>query len=288
MDQHAPETSTPKIGLALGGGGAKGLAHILMLEAFEELGLRPSVVTGTSIGAIIGACYCAGCSAGGIRAAIEKMTLMQSDTFDTLVSEKNILKWLEFIEFNYRSGGVLKADRFIQFLLEQIKVETFEELAVPLTVVAADLWKRQPRLFSGGPLAPAIKASMSIPGVFAPVIIDGAVLVDGAAVNPVPFDLLPTDCDLTVAIDVIGQRDEKAGTIPSMTDALLANSQVLQKTVLAEKMRHSPPDIYIDAISTGVDALDFHRAEMVLNQALPSKAVLKQALEAWMAAQTQR
>lgn len=272
-----------KIGLALGGGGAKGLSHIMMLEAFEELGLRPAAIAGTSIGAIIGACYGAGCSAAAIRAEVERVSVMESDTLETIVTEKNILKWLEFIELHYRPGGMLKSDRFIRYLMERIKVATFEELTTPLTVVATDLWRREQRIFESGSLAPAIQASMSIPGAFAPVMIDGTVLVDGQGVNPVPFDLLPADCDLTVAIDVIGQRDERAGTAPNMTDSLLAISQVMQKTIIAEKRRHSPPGIYIDVVSHGVEALEFHRAETVFKQAEPSKAALKQQLADWLA-----
>ena len=217
-----------------------------------------------------------------MRHAIEQMTLMQSDSFDTLVSEKNILKWLEFIELHYRPGGLLKSDRFIRHLIDRIGVDTFEQLKIPLIVVATDLWRREQRLFDTGPLAQAVQASMSIPGVFAPVNVDGAVLVDGQGVNPVPFDVLPRDCDLTVAIDVIGQRDETAGIIPSMADAVLANSQVLQKTIIAEKRRQSPPDIYIDSFSKGVEALEFHRAETVFNQAMPSKDALKAELERWL------
>ena len=277
------ERREPKIGLALGGGGAKGLSHILMLEAFEELGLRPAAIAGTSIGAIIGACYCAGCSAPALRAEIEQMSVLESDTLSTLVSEKNILQWLQFIELHYRSGGMLKSDRFIRYLFERIRVRSFEDLQIPLVVVATDLWRREQRVFDAGPLAPAVQASMSIPGAFAPVVIDGAVMVDGVAVNPVPFDLLPADCDLTVAIDVIGQRDETPGTVPSMTDALLAGSQVMQKTIIAEKRRRSPPGIYIDVVSRGVQALEFYLAETVFQQAEPSKAALKQGLSDWLA-----
>lgn len=284
MGQSLETGNVPKIGLALGGGGARGLAHILMFEAFEEVGLRPSVVSGTSIGAIMGACYCAGCSAKTIRQAVEQMTLMQTDSFDKLVSDKTILKWIEFFQLHFKPGGLLKTDRFIRHLFDRIGVETFEQLKIPLIVVATDLFKREPRLFDTGPLAQAVQASMSIPGVFAPVTVDGAVLVDGQGVNPVPFDVLPADCDLIVAIDVIGQRDEVPGAIPSMADIVLANNQVLQKTIIAEKRRHSPPDIYIETLSTGIEALELHRAETVLNQAAPSKATLKTALEKWLAA----
>ena len=268
-----------RIGLALGGGGAKGLAHIPMLEAFEELGVRPAHVAGTSMGAVVGVSYCGGLDARGLRRSIEDMTILKSDTLKT-ISSKKIFKWLDFLAPHFEPGGVVKSERFINFLMGNIAVDTFEELAIPLSVVAADFWKREARVFDAGPLAPAVQASMSIPGVFAPVELDGAVLVDGGGVNPVPFDILPADCDLTVAIDVTGQRAPGDRGLPTVSESVINMFQIMQKTIIDEKLRHTRPDIYIDVESAGVGSLDFHRVETVFAQAEPSKDKLKRALEA--------
>ena len=268
-----------RIGLALGGGGAKGFAHILMLEAFEELGLKPAHVAGTSIGAVVGVAYCAGHDARALRDAIEDMSVLKSDTLQSIGS-KNIFKWLDFVAPHFEPGGVVKSGRFINYLMDMIAVDTFDQLQIPLSVVAADFWKREARVFDAGPLAPAVQASMSIPGVFAPVEIDGAILVDGGGVNPVPFDLLPADCDLTVAIDVTGQRTPGPQHMPKVSEAVVNMFQIMQKTIIDEKLRRIRPDIYIDMRSEGVGSLDFHRAETVFEQAEPSKDELKRALEA--------
>jgi len=267
-----------KIGLALGGGGAKGLAHILMLEAFEELGVRPAHVAGTSIGSIIGVSYCAGHDAHVLRHTIEDMSIMDSDTLKTL-TQKSVFKWLDFLAPHFAPGGMVKSEKFINFLMENIEATTFEELKTPLCVVAADFWKREAKVFDSGPLAPAVQASMSIPGVFAPVVIDDCVLVDGGGVNPVPFDLLPDDCDITVAIDVTGQRTPGPKHAPTVSEAVINMLQIMQKTIIDEKMQRIRPDIYIDVESEGVGSLDFHRVGRVFEQAEPSKDALKRALE---------
>lgn len=268
-----------RIGLALGGGGAKGFAHILMIEALEELGLAPAHVAGTSIGAVVGAALCAGHDAKSMRGIVEDMSVLKSDTFAS-IREKNVLKWLQFVAPNFARGGVVRSEPFIAFLIETVGADTFEALQIPFRVVAADFWKREARIFDVGPLAPAVQASMSIPGFFAPVELDGAILVDGGGVNPVPFDLLPADCDLTVAIDVTGQRTPGPKHMPTVPEAAITMFQIMQKTIITEKMRHTRPDIYIDVASNGVGSLDFHRAEDIFDQARQSKDKLKRALEA--------
>ena len=110
----------------------------------------------------------------------------------------------------------------------------FSELEIPLKVVASNFWSRQQVVLDHGPLIPAIRASMSLPGLFEPVKIRNQVLIDGGAVNPVPFDLLPKDCDLTIAVDVIGDRtvSEK---IPSLSEAVFNTYQIMQKEYYSRK-----------------------------------------------------
>ncbi|MEN6321671.1 MAG: patatin-like phospholipase family protein [Syntrophaceae bacterium] len=268
-----------KIGIALGGGGAKGLAHVLMLEALDELKLKPSYVTGTSIGAVAGALYCSGLSARELREVICKITIAGNDTFKDVMTKKSMFKWLNFIAPQFEGGGLLKAERFINYLFESIEARTFEELIIPLRVVASDFWTREQVVLDHGELAPAIQASMSLPGVFIPVTMGENILIDGGAVNPVPFDLLPKECDLTIAIDVIGQRTAGTDRMPSLHEAVFNTFQIMQKSIIREKLRTTSPDIYVEVEISDIRALEFYKADQVFKQALQAKEQLKRELE---------
>lgn len=160
----------PRIGLALGGGGAKGLAHIVMLEALDELGIRPHRIAGTSIGAIIGALYAAGLSGTQIRALVEQFLITTgSDTKEPKVQLPYSLRWLDFLDPTFASGGLLDSSDFITFIGETLQAQRFRDLKIPLQVMAADLWSGETVRLKSGPLLPALQASMALPGVFPPV-----------------------------------------------------------------------------------------------------------------------
>ncbi len=184
-----------KIGIALGGGGAKGLAHISMLEVLDELGVRPHRISGTSIGAIIGALYASGLPARGIREGIGDLTATPR-TLKELFEAKKLPSWIEIIDIDVARGSLLQIDRFLEKLQTVIGVSQFEDLSIPLRVVAADFWARKEVVFTAGPLIPAVAASFALPGIFKPVVMDGRVLVDGGSVNPLPYDLLLDECDI--------------------------------------------------------------------------------------------
>jgi NTE family protein len=100
-------------------------------------------------------------------------------------------------------------DEFLDFLIKQIQVERIEQLPIPVRIVAADFWRREAVVFDEGDIRTAIKASVSLPGIFSPVQFEDRILVDGGAVNPVPFDLLDSDCEITIAINVLGEKQPK-------------------------------------------------------------------------------
>ena len=268
-----------KIGIALGGGGAKGLAHVLMFEALDELNLKPSYVTGTSIGAVAGVLYCSGLTAKEIRQIISEISIAENDTLRDVVTKKHMLKWLNFIAPQFEGRGLLKAESFINFLFESIEAKTFEELVIPLRVVTADFWTREQVVLDSGDLASAIQASISLPGVFTPVTMGENVLIDGGAVNPVPFDLLPKDCDLTIAIDVIGRRTAVNGRMPSLQEAIFNTFQIMERSIIREKLRHTAPDIYIEVEIWNIRALEFYKADQVFKQAQKAKDQLKDELK---------
>ncbi|MFO8182565.1 MAG: patatin-like phospholipase family protein, partial [Candidatus Aegiribacteria sp.] len=176
------------IGVALGGGGAKGLAHITMLELMDDMGIRPACIAGTSIGAVIGALYASGMPGAEIRSLVDDTIIKKGDSPNEVL--KNIKKIIHFMDVDFLGSGIFKGDSFMDYFYDEIKTDSFEELEIPLKVVATDFWKSEQVVLSSGDLIAAVKASMGLPGIFTPVEIDGRVLIDGGGVNPVPWDVL--------------------------------------------------------------------------------------------------
>ena len=267
-----------RVGLALGGGGAKGLAHIAMLKVFDALGIRPHRITGTSIGSIMGALYASGISGERIREGVDRMIISRGDSFKQALKKRDVLKWLEFLDIEFGNRGLFKGDKFISFLYESMGKATFEDLEIPLKVVATDFWTSEQIVLDSGPLLPAVKASMGLPGVFTPVTIGERVLIDGGGVNPVPHDLLE-DCDVIVAIDVMGNMRNASGKAPNVFRAVLGTFDIMQNSIIAEKLKRNPPDIYIKPDIVGVDILEFFKADDVYAQTEPAAKELRDALE---------
>ncbi|WP_461482728.1 patatin-like phospholipase family protein [Porticoccus sp.] len=269
-----------KIGLALGGGGAKGVSHLLILEALEEMGLKPAYVTGTSIGALIGAMYCAGMSTREMKNIFLEFSLKDNESFKHIVTKKHIFKWLDFIGPQFRGRGLIRVENLLTYLFESVHAKRFTQLQIPLKVVASDFWSRQQVILDKGALIPAIRASMSLPGLFEPVKIGDRILIDGGAVNPVPFDLLPDDCDMTIAVDVIGER-AVTGKIPSLSEAVFNTYQIMQKSIIREKLAREPPDIYIEPNVVDVRMLEFYKANEIFKRATATKTQLKRKITQW-------
>lgn len=267
-----------KIGLALGGGGAKGLAHVLMLEALEEMGVTPSYIAGTSIGAVFGAAFASGVGAKRIREEVDELLAVEGVRIRELLFKKDTLRVLEFFEPAFRGGGVLRGENFVNFITASIEAQTFEELQIPLKVVATDFWQREEVVFGSGPLGPALRASLAIPWLFKPVRMGDLLLVDGGAVNPLPYDLLQGECDIVIAVDVMGTRPNQGKYKPSMLDYLFNTYQIMQKSIVRQKMNQRRPDIYIDVDGSGVRVMEFFKAAEIYRQAAPAKERLKRQL----------
>ena len=266
--------------MALGGGGVRGLAHILILEVLDEMGCKPCAIAGTSMGAIIGAMYASGMSGREIRKGILDHMILKDDHWRDLVRKKeNLLKWIDAFAPTIRRGGLLRTDGFLKYFLDEIKKATFEELETPLTVVAGDFWTGEEVVIQSGKLLPAIQASMAIPGVFTPVPYEGRVLVDGGVVNLVPYDHLLDRVDVTIAVDVSTTRDPGGDNIPHTLDAILGSLDILQAAALAERMKHRKPDIMVRPAVRGVGILDFNKIEEVFRQAVPAVDALREQLQ---------
>lgn len=259
------------VGCALGGGGVRGLAHIPALETMDACGVRPARLAGTSMGAIMAAFYASGWSGKKIRSFIEQHIIERDDNWKTLYPKRRgLLKWLSAFGISFKGQGLLKVDGLLAYLIESIQAETFEDLQIPLKIVATDFHAGTPVIFDRGPLWPAIQASISIPGVFVPVEHDGRILVDGGVVNNLPYDLLADDCEATIAVDVIATPEEECSDSPHMVDAILGMLDVLVAQLTQVKLAEKPPTIYVRPKLIGIRALDFMKADEVLDQAAPA------------------
>jgi len=269
----------PRVGLALGGGGAKGLAHILMLETLDEMGIRPHVIAGTSIGAIIGALYAAGLSGKEIRAQVEQFFVDQHEAEHKLFALPKSIRWLDFIDPMLASGGLLDSSDFITWLGEVLPVKNFRGLEIPLKVITAELLNGREVIMQSGALLPALQASMAVPGVFPPVEVKGYSLVDGGVANPLPYDRVQDDCDIVVAIDVTGRRSLPDGESISSMGVLLQSFTVMSRNILLEKLKQQRPTVFIQPDIRDVKILEFYKAREVFEQARPAQKELARELK---------
>lgn len=239
-----------------------------MLQALDEMGAEISAIAGTSIGAIIGTAYASGKSGTEIRSSLDEL-LKTPRSFDDLMQSGRLFGWLDLLSLEFGKSHILEADTFIEGMADYVGVDNFEDLTIPMQVVAADFWDRHEVVFDSGPIVPAVSASFCLPGVFEPVVIDGKVLVDGGCVNPVPFDLLRDKCDVVVAIDVLGKRVPDDDLMPSYSEALFNTFQIAEASIAREKMRRSPADIYIEPAIQNVRVLEFHKTDQIYEQSQP-------------------
>ncbi|MGB5179071.1 MAG: patatin-like phospholipase family protein [Gammaproteobacteria bacterium] len=268
-----------RVGLALGGGGAKGLAHILMLETLDEMGIRPHIIAGTSIGAIIGALYAAGLSGKEIRAQVEQFFVDQGDAEHSLFALPKSIRWLDFIDPAFAGGGLLDSTDFIAWLGEVLPVRNFSGLKIPLKVITAELLTGREVIMKSGALLPALQASMAVPGVFPPVDVKGHMLVDGGVANPLPYDRVQDECDIVIAIDVSGRRSIPDGETLSSMSVLLQGFTVMSRNILLEKLKQQRPTVFIQPDIRDVKILEFHKAREIFEQALPAQQQLARELK---------
>jgi NTE family protein len=276
----------PRIGLALGGGGARGLAHIAVLEVFDELGLKPSMIAGTSIGAIYGAAYASGMTAAQIRAMTEETLGDRFGMVRQLLSARSdpIGRLFRVLP---RRASLLNPQAIVDLILPSRMPRTFEALQIPLKVTATDLASQTGIVIDRDDLETAIAASIAIPVLFSPVERDGMTLLDGGMVNPCPYDLLAGACDITVAIDVSGAASERAfDGSPTVMETVVQATQILQKSITRERLKHQPPDIYIDVDLDQFGALEFYKPREILAAAAPVKDQLRRRISRVVGAET--
>ncbi len=203
-----------RVALALGSGGARGFAHIGVVQVLEERGYEVAAVAGSSMGALVGGVMAAG-------------RLKEFTDWAVGLKQRDVLRLLDPA---WAAPGALAADRLINHLNEFLTDTEIENLPIPYTAVATDLTSRREVWFQKGQLRSAIRASIAIPGLITPVVIDGRLLADGGLLNPVPIE--PTaaaGADLTVAVSLQAPRPphEPAGPVRATAEASRAASMML-------------------------------------------------------------
>jgi NTE family protein len=265
--------------LALGGGGARGLAHIAVLEALDDLGRKPAAIAGTSIGALIGAAYAAGMSGRDIRRFVVKLAHDPAKVWRRLVAAR-AGSFTDLLRAGFGSATLVDPEKFCEKFLPERVPDDFAALAIPLTVVASDLYRRQQALFSSGALKPALAASIALPTLMRPMVLGGRILIDGGATNPLPFDQLRGQADIVVAVDISGEPSEERRDIPSPWECLVSTVLVMGNAITTEKLKHGAPDLMVRPNVGLFRTLDFFQASAILRAAEPAKAEIRAALEA--------
>jgi NTE family protein len=244
------------IGLALGGGFARGIAHIGVLKILEEHDIPVSFVTGTSVGALIGAAYCSGLSIAELE------DVARSVRFTT------------FARWTLSRYGFASNDRMVSFLARTLKVQTFEELRIPLGVTATDFNTGEGIVFRTGSIIDPVRASCAYPGMFLPVEIDGRYLVDGMLSHPVPTrPLLEMGADRVLAVHLKGTW--ASGGPPRHLFDVIGQSFAIAQDAMSSLWRDAA-DLVIEPDVAGFAYDDFKRAdeliqagETAMRQAMP-------------------
>ncbi len=278
-----------KIGLALGGGAARGWAHIGVLRALDKAGIRPDIIAGTSIGAVVGGCYAAG----------------HLDALEEFARELTPRRVFGYLDFNLTGTGLINGQRLVQKLDQHLGERAIEELPTRFAAVATEIGTGHEVWLQRGPLVEAVRASYALPGIFKPVKIKGRWLFDGAMVNPIPvsvcralgaryviavnlnFDMCsrgsimphfdahppepapeePADPPIKgkngVAMrrllqrQVFGRGDQAPGITTVMVDAF----NIVQDRIARSRLAGDPPDCMISPRMAGIGLFDFHRAD---------------------------
>ncbi|MDO9008154.1 MAG: patatin-like phospholipase RssA [Thiobacillus sp.] len=278
--------STPRIGLALGSGSARGWAHIGVIRALADAGVRPDIVCGTSIGALVGAAYVGG----------------ELDRLEDWVRSLRLQTVVSFLDFSL-NGGLIKGDKLIDFFRSHFVDRDIRELERPFGAVATDLQRGREVWLREGAVTDAVRASIALPGLFTPVQRDGNWLVDGGLVNPVPVSRCRAmGADIVIAVDLnadlLGRHlkpqpakearksapsgaDSLADTVrmriqngithlginsgdtpgpPAMLDVLASSINIMQVLITRSRLAGEPADVLVTPRLAELDLLAFHLA----------------------------
>jgi NTE family protein len=228
----------PRIGLALGGGAARGFAHVGVIQVLEEAGIRPTLVTGTSAGSLVASIYASGKSGTQLQQIAESM------------EEAAITDWT----LPLFGRGMLRGDALARYVNTQVGGRLIEDMTIPLGIVATDLNSGQDALFQRGDTGTAVRASSAVPAVFQPVKIAGHEYVDGGLVSPVPVRAArKMGAELVIAVDISSPPEGNlaGGTL----EILLQTFAIMGKSINTFELKDA--DIVVRPSLVGVSSADF-------------------------------
>lgn len=269
--------SALRIGVALGGGGARGLAHIAILEAFDELGIRPHRMAGTSMGALVGAAYASGLPARELREHAQDTLANRVQLARRLLSRSDA-SLAALISFESFGPMMVNGLRLTQLFFPKGVAENLENTVIPFTVSATDYFDRKEIVIAKGALREAVAASIAIPGLIAGPRINDRFVIDGGMVNPVPISHVKRHVDLTVSIDVTGGPVPGGPRRPTNTELIFGASQIMQRQIALLRKKDNPPDIAIEPSVEQFKVLEFFKIRRILAAAEPAKERLKRQL----------
>ena len=260
----------PKIGLALGSGSARGWAHIGAIRALEDRGVKPDMVCGTSIGALVAAAYAAG----------------QLDGLEKWVTSLAWTTVVRLMDLTWRPGGLIRGQRLFNLFRDTFRDADIAELDMPFGAVATELASGRELWLRQGKVLEAVRASCAMPGLFTPVIRSGVVVVDGGLVNPVPVSMCRAmGADLVIAVDLswgklgpyrdrarrtLNTRDVPAGhdetrpadpRIPSIFEVFTTSLDIVEQRVARSRLAGDPADVLITPLLPDFSTMDYHRAK---------------------------
>lgn len=295
--------SQPVLALVLGGGAARGWAHVGVIRALEARGIKPNMVCGTSIGALVGAAYASG----------------ELDRFEDWVKRLTVMDIVSFMDVSL-NGGLIKGEKLMAFFEKTFVDRPIDSLAMPFGAVACDLHTGAEVWLRDGSTADAVRASLALPGLLTPVHYRGKTLVDGGLVNPVPVSLARAmGADVVIAVDLnadlIGRHlkedepdllpddekqravpvkdDDEGGSwiehlqqqlqkrvplkwpawggkdsppVPSLFDVVASSINIMQVRITRSRMAGEPPDLVIAPKLADLGLMDFHRAELAIDE----------------------
>ena len=288
-EAHSPPKPhrRPRVGLALGSGSARGWSHIGVIQELEAMGVRPDIVAGTSIGALVGGVYVAG----------------QLDAFEKWVTKLTFRDVIGFLDISF-SGGFVKGDRLFNFFSEQHLNPRIEDLDQRFATVATDMQFGREVWIQEGPVLDAARASCALPGLFSPVKHEGRWMLDGGLVNPVPVSVCRAlGAELVIAVNLNGQligrhlsrdevnvRDMEAATTeeersvwskmmdyfstgetaaeptPGFFDVVGASINIMQDRITRSRMAGEPAELSLIPMLEDFAMMDFHRASDAIEE----------------------
>jgi NTE family protein len=253
----------PKIGLALGSGGARGFAHLGVIKALKDAGIPIHLIAGSSMGALVASFYGAGLD------------------MDRLYKLSTAFKRKYFLDFTVPKMGFISGKKVKEFIKVFTHGKNIEELSIPIGIVATDLLTGEKVVFQTGPVADAVRASISIPGIFVPEKQNGRILVDGGVSDRVPVSVAKEmGADIVIAVDV--SRVKRNAEITSIYDVIMQSIDIMQAEIInnreiaANVMIRPPVEIYSSRAFTNIEEIINHGEEETKKHLNQIKTVIEQ------------